>query len=176
MYDWHIDFLKYALFIRMSMNIRRGSCCWSALEKDTVVGQMKGPEIGDNLAGLEWVCWEVMCSASLGQQRVWVCCWRQTVPLPNLRLQHTHASRWLKLALHITSQRTNSMHGRLAPIPDPFICPTTVSFSKAQCCWSKVFSCNVSKVAWLQEWCCEFFHRIHFNVEFHTLNPQYTPQ
>ena len=36
------------------------------MEKDTVVGHGKGSGIGDNFACMEWVCLEVVCSASVG--------------------------------------------------------------------------------------------------------------
>ena len=44
------------------------------------------------------------------------------------------ASLTIILALRITYQGTHSMHVRLSPILDTFLCPATMSFSKAYCC------------------------------------------
>ena len=57
--------------------------------------------------------------------------------------EHTHSQGWHQTAPHIahqqTHQRPHYMHARLLVIPDPFLCPTTVLFSKAHCCSLKNF-------------------------------------
>ena len=59
---------------------------------------------------------------------------------------HTHTAGTSLHCTSITSKRIHSMHTILSPIPNLFLCLTTVFFNKAHCCYFSNFTVKNSNL------------------------------